>query len=1280
MLTQTRPAQRLVAVDTGSHDRGPAVLTEVVGEGKLLRLPRTTGYGEAVAEALRHPAAHTPVAPTEDGSAPTEWIWLLHDDSAPAQDALELLLRVAGTDPNIGLLGPKLRDWTDRRRLLELGVTLDGAGRRDTGIDRHEFDQGQHDGVRDVLAVSTAGMLVRRDVWEQVGGFDLDFGLFRDDVDFGWRVHAAGHRVVAASDAVVFHAEAAARGAREIGMTTESARRRDRRNVLYTLLANQPLRPMLRSLARNATVALLRAVTLLAAKRPAAARDELGAFADVIRSPDRLRRARAARAAGRTHVYRSVRRFLPRRVALRRAVERFSTALATERRPGPTVEVRWRSARRRVLSNPGVLLVAALAVVALVAERSVLLAAGRLGGGALVPAPGGAGDLWAQYAAGWHPAGLGSDAGSPPYVGVLAALSTVTFGKPWLAVSLLLLASVPLAGLTAYLASGLVVTEPPRTGRRARAARRLVPAPVLRAWIAVTYALLPVATGTIAAGRLGTAVVFVLTPLLGLLVARIYGLPRLADPAARRLRARRAAWGTALLLTVTMAFVPLTWLLALIAGLLGRFAFGAARRGADRDLVVALSLPPLLLLPWTLGLLRHPSRFLLEAGLHRPELVDAAPAAGALLMLDPGGPGTPPHWVLYGLLAVAVLALPLRSRRTTVMTGWMLALFGLLVAILVSAVQVTSVADRSSAWPGVPLLVAALGVLLAATAVVQRAAEALAGKHLLYRPAGAAVLALAVSAPLLAAGHWVVTGVRGPLGEVDPDSVPSFLGAGPTGARTLVLGTERTGRVSYSVLRGAEPRLGEADTPADTTARHRMDGLVARLAAGHADAPALTRMGVRYFLVPRPAADPMTSVLDGAPGVTRLSRTTEWGVWRLVTPGGRLMLLDGPTITPLPAGRTDAAAVVPPGRDGRVLLLAEPADGGWRATLNGARPAARTVDGWAQGYAVPAAGGRFELTRSMRGRHLWVTIQAAALLVVAALALPGGRPDGRTGSQTVERGPGRNAHRGLRRRPRRAHTAEPAESVEADELTASGEHAARTSGRHAVPAGSGEHIARTSGRHALPSMSGEHVVPDVSGEQPVVSGSGEHAARTSGRHAVPGMSGEHVVPDVSGEQPVVSGSGEHAARTSGRHALPGMSGEHVVPDVTGEQPVVNASGEYAARTSGEEAELPGDSTTTGSGAFAVPEAAGGEERRRSGPGRRRKTGSGARRIRFRSPAEIRFGRPASGAEPAPAGPDPVPPAPRRGEEAGTAEPPGAAESSGDAVATGGEPGNERGDE
>ncbi len=190
---QTHPVYRAIGVDTGSRDRSGATLTELLGRDAVFGMEPESGFGAAVAHALRHPAARTPAPESgPDQDPPAEWVWLLHDDCEPAPDALEQLLRAADRSRSAAVLGPKLRDFSNRRVLREVGITTDRAGRRLTGIEPGEIDQGQQDGTRVVLAISSAGMLIRRDVWDQVGGFDPNLPLFRDDIDFCWRVHAAG--------------------------------------------------------------------------------------------------------------------------------------------------------------------------------------------------------------------------------------------------------------------------------------------------------------------------------------------------------------------------------------------------------------------------------------------------------------------------------------------------------------------------------------------------------------------------------------------------------------------------------------------------------------------------------------------------------------------------------------------------------------------------------------------------------------------------------------------------------------------------------------------------------------------------------------------------------------------------------------------------------------------------------------------------------------------------------------------------------------------------------
>jgi GT2 family glycosyltransferase len=1001
LLGQTRPVQRVVAVDTGSRDRSGAVLAELLGRSVVFGMDRRTGYGAAVAQALRHRAANTNVpgpAGLPSGER-TEWIWLLHDDSEPETDALEQLLRGAAEARGAAVVGPKVMDWSDRRVLLETGVTIDTAGRRITNIEPREVDQGQHDGDRDVLAVGSAGLLVRRDVWDQLGGFDQAMPLFRDDVDFCWRVHAAGHRVRVVTDAVVYHLEATARN-RRAASAAPRPRRTDRHNALLTLLGNLPLRPALSALAGNLVLSALRTMFFLLAKRPRAALDEFAGVGSVLGHPLRLLGVRRRRARGRRAAYGKLRSDLPPGRSVRRLAEFAASVFYT------STQIDTRGSHhatddpdedeylltdtgfaQRILTNPGVLLFAALTVITVAAERS-LITAGTLTGGALTPAFGGVSALWHEYLQSFHPVGIGSASSTPPYVALIAVLATVLGGKPWLAIDVMLIGCVPVAGLTAYFA-----------------ARRITTSVWARVWAAAAYALLPVGMGAVAAGRFGAAVVFALIPLIGMVAARIF-------TAAGR-RARRAAWATGLFLAIAAAFVPLIWVVALAAAVLAAVTLGRGRRGTAINLGIAVLTPVLLLLPWTLQVATQPALLFLEAGQKVPGLATVGLPARSLLLLSPGGPGLPPYWVTGGLALAALAALLLTARRSLVLAGWTVALLGLLIALAASRVLVTAAGALRpvAAWPGIALAVAAAGLVLAAAV----AADVLPGQLRdggWRRPAGFGVLVLALaaaSAPLLAAGGWLTTGVHGPVTASSGPVLPAFVSvSADTGLRprTLVLRQGPDG-VTFEVLRDSDPLIGATDLSQPPAGQRALDSAVSTLVAPNGEdaldqGRSLAALGIGYVLLPAPVNGTLASTLNDVPALRPVSKTGTFQLWRVADTAAQARVIepDG-TVLPVPASQVGVSGAAAP-RSGGTLVLAEPA-GGWSATLNGtALPSLPPVDGWAQAFRLPSGGGTLDVSHSQLGRDLIVALEALAFLVVAALALPGTRVPAESSAAAAE--------------------------------------------------------------------------------------------------------------------------------------------------------------------------------------------------------------------------------------------------------------------------------------
>ncbi|MFP5311499.1 MAG: glycosyltransferase family 2 protein, partial [Actinomycetes bacterium] len=184
LAAQTRRIDGAVGVDTGSGDESYRLLREALGDSRVISQPRGKGgMGAAVAAAL----ASLDPAQGPGGSDRSEWIWLLHDDAAPAPEALAELLTAVERAPSVTVAGCKQLDWHSPRKLIDVGLSTSRWAERLTLIDADEMDQGQYDGRTDTFAVNSAGMLVRRDVWEQLDGFDPALPASGDDVDFCWR-------------------------------------------------------------------------------------------------------------------------------------------------------------------------------------------------------------------------------------------------------------------------------------------------------------------------------------------------------------------------------------------------------------------------------------------------------------------------------------------------------------------------------------------------------------------------------------------------------------------------------------------------------------------------------------------------------------------------------------------------------------------------------------------------------------------------------------------------------------------------------------------------------------------------------------------------------------------------------------------------------------------------------------------------------------------------------------------------------------------------------------
>jgi GT2 family glycosyltransferase len=1009
LADQTRPVDRVVLVDAGQvADLAVREMALRCGIPDSLltcvHAPGARNFGRAVAAGL-----------AECHLGPEELVFLLHDDAYPAPDCLETLARAIEFAPSVSIAGPKQRREDMPDALGEVGVTTSRFGRRMTGAEDGELDQGQYDHREDMLGVGSAGMLVRAEAWTKLGGFDPALGPFRDGLDLSRRARLAGYRVIVVPAAVLHHEQASFRGLRGRAAVPDVRRsfRARRQAFVYTQIVHTPL-PLVPFVVAAALVSGIgRAMWRLLTKELGLVPAELLAPLGVLARPERLVAARSN--ARRTSTLpRGALRPLSttfRDVRAMHRDRRLARAEAVRLSEAPSeVELAERAAlasrRRRVLA-----VLATVAGIAVAATLASLVGDGQVAGGALAPYDVAPAQAWSRAVAAWLPVGLGAPGPADPMALILATAATLSAGHGTVA---LILAAPVAALLGAWFAAG--------------AATRST---MVRAWAAFVWFAAPSLWLSLADGRLGAAVTHALLPwgLLGL--ARAAGVDRRdtirrvapdlsrpdleptesSHPSAQRSVA--AAAGAGLALAGAAAGTPLLAPIVVVGVLVACVTTGFGWR-----VLVALIPPFALFARLAAAAITEGSWrvMLADPGLPTPS---APTRLWQALLGWPGLPSVPARLpviagVVLTLSALVVLAalaaLGRRGPRSrAVRVGWVVALMGLCAVAVAGRIDVALAGQEIvRPWSGGAVSVVLAGLLLAATCGADNTGAwiGLVGGA---RRAEAAVLAAVMFAGpglQLADTVWQwragrdVKVTRTEIREIPV--IAAMAAASPDRTSTVVM-WRQDDVLSWRVVRGSGMR---ADDSAGVIATGRLTGplisavaadlgagtsavshLVAKVAAGSAEgiAAQFAQAGVGFLVVP-PDNKPLAAALDTTEGLTRAAETESGVCWRVgsATDAARpswLRLIE-------PDGSQSAlaadGAVIASGGSGRQLALAEVADPGWRATQGGIALEPTTV-GWQQAFHVLPQAGPIHV--EYRDDPL-VAVQCVVLAVMAVVALP----------------------------------------------------------------------------------------------------------------------------------------------------------------------------------------------------------------------------------------------------------------------------------------------------
>jgi GT2 family glycosyltransferase len=170
--------------------------TSEMGQRELANFPRS--------KVIRNERAlgYTGGNNTGAAAASGEWVFILNDDTQLEPDCLEQLLK-ALDETKADAAVPALAEYNSMKIVPSAPAGFDIVGRPSWAVNDHSPDPNAP--AHPCFMVGGAAFLIRRSVWNKVGGFDATHFMYAEDDDIAWKVWLAGHENIYVSRAIVHH-------------------------------------------------------------------------------------------------------------------------------------------------------------------------------------------------------------------------------------------------------------------------------------------------------------------------------------------------------------------------------------------------------------------------------------------------------------------------------------------------------------------------------------------------------------------------------------------------------------------------------------------------------------------------------------------------------------------------------------------------------------------------------------------------------------------------------------------------------------------------------------------------------------------------------------------------------------------------------------------------------------------------------------------------------------------------------------------------------------------
>jgi GT2 family glycosyltransferase len=197
VIASTYSNLKIVVADNASTDQSISFLKEHYPIVDIIELPENFGFAKGYNEALKQVQA--------------DYFILLNSDVEVTPGWIEPMVELLETNKQYVACQPKILAYNNKSKFEYAGAaggwidTLGYPFSRGRVFDFCEEDQLQYNTIEEIFWASGAALMIKKDVFHELDGFDEFFFAHQEEIDLCWRIHLKGYKIFCCPSSIVYH-------------------------------------------------------------------------------------------------------------------------------------------------------------------------------------------------------------------------------------------------------------------------------------------------------------------------------------------------------------------------------------------------------------------------------------------------------------------------------------------------------------------------------------------------------------------------------------------------------------------------------------------------------------------------------------------------------------------------------------------------------------------------------------------------------------------------------------------------------------------------------------------------------------------------------------------------------------------------------------------------------------------------------------------------------------------------------------------------------------------